>query len=153
MKYGKITENGLIVNPNHIEYQGRTIINPSPSTLTDAGFLPLAENQPENPSTQIVVNVTFEERNGMIFAVYEYKDKPPRNLELSKRKLMNNLKTAKIWDTIKESLVQSGKWDDFLMATTLEEQDPMMQNAIAGVASLGVSQEDIEKILVNSQYD
>lgn len=153
MRYGKILENGeLSISPSTIKLNdGGICINPNAETLLANGFYKLADNKPNAPANMQVKKVSFKIKNNKIYNVYEYEPMEPRNLSISKRKLMNNLKDIGKWETIKAALEQSKKWDDFVMSTTLDEQDPMMQEAIAGVKQLGVTDEQVEQLLINSQ--
>ena len=64
---------------------------------------------------------------------------------------MLNLKAINLWDQVRTFLEENNVIDDFYLATTLDEQDPLMQNAINVLkVQLNVSDEEIEQILENS---
>ena len=64
---------------------------------------------------------------------------------------MLNLKAINLWDQVRTFLEENNAIDDFYLATTLDEQDPLMQNAINVLkVQLNVSDEEIEQILENS---
>jgi len=86
-----------------------------------------------------------------------YKDYFPMNLysrSISKRKLMNVLKSKNLWEPIKSFMESAGVWDDFLMATTLDEDDQLLKNAIDLLDSQGiVTKEELNRIISMSIAD
>lgn len=150
MNYGKITENGCDINPEYIfDKDGYLCINPTPETLLANGYLEMADNLPDIPPGKMVTGVNYEEREGKIYNVYTFGQ---RNLSLSKRKLMNELKDKQLWAQAKAYMEQSNKWDDFVMATTLDERDPMLQAAFQDfLDQKRIIPQQLEEIIVNSE--
>ena len=150
MNYGKITENGCDINPKHIfTNEGNLIVNPSDETLIENGYLEMADNLPEIPIGMIVSGVTYEERENKIYNVYEFSK---RNLSLSKRKLMNNLKNKELWTMTKNYMERTGKTEDWQVSTTLDEQDPMLQEAFQDFLDKQyIIPQQLEEIIVNSE--
>lgn len=75
----------------------------------------------------------------------------PGHRELSKRKLMNNLKEMNLWNQTKAFMESNGYWDDWDAATTLDEDEELMQTAIVALKSaLGVTSEQIEELIAAS---
>ena len=74
------------------------------------------------------------------------------NRDISKRKLMNNLKAANLWTIVKGFMEQNDIWDDFAMATTLEDDDQLIRDAVDRLANAGVAtRETLEGIISNSK--
>ena len=150
--------NGELEFAEHIcEINGEKVIFPTADQYKIIGFKPLIDVNNLPPKDGFTVHfMGYEEKEDSVNAIYDYVKNPPRNLELSKRILMNHLKDIKLennttmWDVVKQWMIDNDKWDDWLMATTLMEQDPMMQEAIAVLPSLGLTPEQIETILTNS---
>lgn len=146
-----------IVNPSSLEYAPDALatptgleIAPPMSHYVAAGWLPVKLSPPSPPEGQQVAAREYVETDGHIDYAYTYEDIPPRNLSLSKRKLMNALKAAGKWEAVRSWMEANEAWDDWTMATTLDERDPMMQQAIAALPALGVSPDEIDAILLAS---
>ena len=127
-----------------------TVSNPDDQEYINRGYLTLNIDPPNPPDGMHVVTKTLKESNGTIIAEYTYENDPPRNLNLSKRKLMVNLRNKHKWDQVKAWIEQSEIKDDWETATTLDELDPKMQQAIQAMPQLGLTNEEIEDILVSS---
>jgi len=81
-------------------------------------------------------------------------ESPPSPRSLSKRKLYNALKSRGLWDGVKQYLEAHDLWDDFALATTLDEDDPLIKEAIGTLeAALSLTDEDVERILAASVAD
>jgi hypothetical protein len=81
----------------------------------------------------------------------EVQDPPPPPRSLSKRKLYRALSAAGIWEPVKAYMESVGAWTDFDLATTLDEDDPLIVAAVAALRqSLGLSDEQVEAILTAS---
>lgn len=78
-------------------------------------------------------------------------DAPPPPRSLSKRKLYRALSAAGIWEQVKAYMESVGAWTDFDLATTLDEDDPLIVAAVAALKqSLGLTDEQVEAILAAS---
>lgn len=74
--------------------------------------------------------------------------------QISKRKLMNNLKQFNLWEPVKTYMEQTGVWDDFLMSTTLEKNDPLITEAVSALVGMGVlTTEQADEIIAASIAD
>ena len=74
---------------------------------------------------------------------------PPRSF--SKRKLMNALKGMELWTAVKGYMEQNDLWDDWEASTTLDEDDPLIQQACGALKlALGLTDEQLENILAAS---
>jgi hypothetical protein len=81
----------------------------------------------------------------------EVQDPPPPPRSLSKRRLYRALSAAGIWEPVKAYMESVGAWTDFDLATTLDEDDPLIVAAVAALRqSLGLSDEQVEAILTAS---
>lgn len=81
----------------------------------------------------------------------EVQDPPPPPRSLSKRKLYRALSAAGIWEQAKAYMESVGAWTDFDLATTLDEDDPLIVTAVAALKqSLGLTDEQVEAILAAS---
>ena len=139
-----------------IHYQGN--IADRFDLLSALGYLQVEEADGEQPVPRpgyhLEPHYALDSENQHILVSYVEVADPPRNLSLSKRKLMNNMKKLGIWEQVKQFLVANGYWDDFEMSTTLDEQEEMMQMAITALKSaFQMSDEQVEEIIVNSTVD
>lgn len=81
----------------------------------------------------------------------EVADPPPPPRSLSKRRLYRALSAAGIWEPVKAYMESVGAWTDFDLATTLDEDDPLIVAAVAALkAQLGLTDEQVEAILTAS---
>jgi hypothetical protein len=81
----------------------------------------------------------------------EVQDPPPPPRSLSKRRLYRALSAAGIWEPVKAYMESVGAWTDFDLATTLDEDDPLIVAAVAALKqSLGLTDEQVEAILTAS---
>lgn len=126
-----------------------------PEVLSVFDFFPV-ENADQNmpiPEPGYHLEERYSFSDNTITRTYIIVEDPPsdRNLSLSKRKLMNAFKTLGIWTQVKAFLEANDYWDDFDMATTLDEQEEMMQRAITALkTAFSLSDEAVENIIVNS---
>ena len=73
---------------------------------------------------------------------------PPPPRSFSKRRLYRALTEDGLWDAVKGYMELVGVWDDFDLATTLDENDPLILAAVQTLqAQLEIPPEQIEKIL------
>lgn len=146
--------------PSKVEFEGRVYtgdLRSRPDILKTIGFLRLIES--EQP-TEIPENHHCEERYELnethteIIKKWIIVEDEKRNLSLSRRKIMNEIKRLGIWTQVKEFLIAKNLWEDFEMSTTLDEQEPLMQNAINALKdAFQLTNDDIEEILTNSVAD
>lgn len=81
----------------------------------------------------------------------EVANPPPPPRSLSKRRLYRALSAAGIWEQVKVYMESVGAWTDFDLATTLDEDDPLIVAAVAALKqSLGLSDAEVEAILAAS---
>lgn len=157
-EYGKYINETTVYQgiPRVLDYEGIHYIGDltkHPEILSAFKFFPI-----ENADQDAVVpeqGYHLEERYALsgntIIRSYVAVEDPPRNLSLSKRKLMNNFKSLGIWEQVKAFLEANNYWDDFDLATTLDEQEEMMQNAIQALkTAFSMPDETVENILVSS---
>ena len=142
------------VDIDGVHYQGD--LSTKPDILLSLGYLPVIDEE-TNENIELENGYHLESRykldkeNNRILRYFIKVEDTPRNLSLSKRKLMLNLKAINLWDQVRTFLEENNVIDDFYLATTLDEQDPLMQNAINVLkVQLNVSDEEIEQILENS---
>ena len=64
-----------------------------------------------------------------------YVPRPPR-VEYSKRLLYRALLARGVWPRVRALLEESGAWEDWTYATTLEAGDPLMQSSVEAVREL-----------------
>ena len=66
-------------------------------------------------------------------------------------KLYRALAAEGVWPAVKGYMESAGCWEDFQLATTLDEDDPLIQDAVAALtASLGLTDEKVEALLAAS---
>ena len=148
-----INSHTLEFAPGAVYYQDKIISNPSENLLKELGYLEVKDVPPAPPAEQHVIESYWEIDGDFIIKKYRYEKDPPRNLNLSKRKLMNNLRDLKLWDTVKGWIESKNMMEDWLYATTLDEQDPMMQEAIQGlIISELLTKDQIDDVLIRSEY-
>jgi len=147
--------------PSSADYEGVHYsgdLRKRPDILHSLGFY-LVQDDPDVEPPEPVSGKHQEERyrfdseQELIFKRYVLVDDPPRNLSLSKRKLMVNFKELGIWEQVKQ-FMQTTKdyWDNWDAATTLDEQEEMMQDAIAALkTAFSLSDEVVEQILTSSE--
>ena len=64
------------------------------------------------------------------------------NRDISKRKLMNNLKAANLWILVKGFMEQHDLWEDFALATTLDSNDPLLLGAVTQLVEAGITDKE-----------
>lgn len=71
--------------------------------------------------------------------------------EISKRKLMNNLKEMEVWQQVKQYLIANDLWDDWETSTILDESDPFFKGAMGALKNLlSLTDLQIEELISNS---
>ena len=74
--------------------------------------------------------------------------------DISKRKLMNNLKAANLWTLVKGFMEQNDIWEDFALATTLDSNDPLLLGAKTQLVAAGITdRETLDGIIAASVAD
>lgn len=74
--------------------------------------------------------------------------------DISKRKLMNNLKAANLWTLVKGFMEQNDIWEDFALATTLDSNDPLLLGAKTQLVAAGITdKETLDGIIAASVAD
>ena len=121
--------------------------------LATLGYIPFADTP--MPDTEPTAGNHWEERFSIVSGVIcntwvEAPDVAPVR-SISKRKLMNVLKAVNLWTPIKGYMEQNDLWDDFAMATTLDDNDPLLTQAITALVSGGIlTAEQAATIIDNS---
>lgn len=70
--------------------------------------------------------------------------------DISKRKLMNNLKEANLWTLVKGFMEQHDIWEDFALATTLDSNDPLLLGAVTQLVAAGITDRETLEGIINS---
>lgn len=140
-----------------VHYQGD--LTTRPDILSTLNIFPV-ENDPEYPTpSEPEPGYHLEERyaqsEGKILRHFITVQDPPRNLSLSKRKLMLNLKALGIWEQVKQFMQTTNDyWDNWEASTTLDEQEEMMQAAVQALkTAFQMSDEQVEEIITNSAVE
>lgn len=145
--------------PTSLDYEGSHYIGDLtryPNVLSALNFFPIENADQEVPVPE--PGYHLEERyalsSNIIIRSYITVEDPPvyRNLSLSKRKLMLNFKGLGIWEQVKQFMQTTNDyWDNWEASTTLDEQEEMMQAAIAALkTAFSLSEEDVENIITSS---
>jgi len=78
----------------------------------------------------------------------EVQDPPAPPRSLSRKKLRDAFVELGVWNAVRDYLQTSDKWEIFLLSTTLDEDNELVQEAIGALReTFGLSQEQIESIL------
>ena len=84
----------------------------------------------------------------------EVKDPPAPSRSLSRKKLRDAFVGLGGWDAVRDYLQSSDMWEIFLLSTTLDEDNELVQEAIVTLReSFGLSDEKIEEIIAASVVD
>lgn len=161
MEYAKFLNEYSIdtVIPSKYKKDGRLYVGDLsifPEIMAEMGYLEVDRSGEIEPEP--VEGYHSEERfaivDGRIVATLVLVEDPapePLNREISKRRLMNNLKALNLWTTVKSIMEQNDYLEDWEAATTLEEQDPLLQGAIAIVKqAAGLTDAEINNLIENS---
>lgn len=143
--------------PREAMWNGSTIrgdITTVPGLPESLGFLQFdATPQPEQPAPE---GSHYEPRYSVIDeriaeTWVAVEDPPPPPRVFSKRKLYRALSAAEVWAPARAYMEQSGVWEDWEFATTLDEDDPLLVAAVAALKQqLGLTDEQVEAILEGS---
>ena len=122
------------------------------------GFLPLVYNDPpsEFPGYGYQWSPFYREADGERieqFYVKEESINPPRSL--SKRNLMNALKSRNLWTAVKGYMQSTDDlWEQWEASTTLDEDEDLVKDAVTALkASLSLTDEQIEAIMAESEAE
>ena len=105
MRYGKLTEAGLIQAPNPMHYNGAKIYNPSDALYAEAGYSLVVDTP--MPDDGVYCVSRWEEQNNQIVKVWEVTDPPVTNVDAmesvaltpaQQREAAYNYKPAIEWD-------------------------------------------------------
>lgn len=157
MKYAKlISETQINTNvPRQAAYEGRTYsgdLSVIPGLLESLGWSPLDETPMPDPPVGYHEEARYTLVEGTIVQSWvEVQDPPEPPRSLSKRRLYIALKAQGIWAAVKGYMEAAGVWEDFSLATTLDEDDPLIEAAIVALkADLGLTDEQVEAIIAAS---
>lgn len=155
MKYARIIDpTSIDTNPPRraLLPDERIIVGDLPAdVLAGLGWWPLVET-PE-PAEDPPAGSHWEKRYArdgdtvlQSWAAVENPQPAPRSL--SKRRLYTALKAQGIWSAVKQYMEGAGIWEDFSLATTLDEDDPLIVSAVAALkAALGLTDEQVAAII------
>lgn len=122
-----------------------------PGCLESLGFLPIDEQEPPEPQAGCHVEPRYALAEGRIAQTWVQVEDPKLPRSLSKRKLYRALAAEGVWPAVKGYMESAGCWEDFQLATTLDEDDPLIQDAVVALkASLGLTDEKVEALLAAS---
>ena len=153
MTYAKlISETRIDRNvPRKATFEGQTYygdLSAVPGCLESLGFLPLDEQEPPEPQAGCHVEPRYAVAEGRIAQSWVQVEDPKLPRSLSKRKLYRALAAEGVWPAVKGYMESAGCWEDFQLATTLDEDDPLIQDAVAALkASLGLTDKKVEALL------
>lgn len=145
--------------PTNVEFEGVHYcgdLRSRPDILSSLGFFQV-EQDPEQEELPVAeegyhLEQRFRKGDSVIYRRFIVVQDDPRNLSLSKRKLMLSLKGLGIWEQVKQFMQTTNDyWDNWEASTTLDEQEEMMQAAIAALkTAFSLSEEDVENIITSS---
>ena len=156
-KYAKFISSTAIDRnvPRRTTWNGRVYtgdLTHIPEALAALGFVPLDETPAPETRKGFHWEARYVEADGRIAQSWVEVADPPLNRSLSKRRLRAALVEAGVWQHVKTYMEANDLWEDFSLATTLDEQDPLMQDAIAALKEmLGLTDEQIENIIAASE--
>lgn len=157
-EYGKfVSETQINTNvPRSAVWHGSTVcgdLSTIPGLLESLGWKPVMRPQkPDDPQAGYHYEVRYSDEEDCIQASWvEVADPPPPPRVFSKRKLYRALSAAEVWAPAKTYMEQSGCWEDWEFATTLDEDDPLLVAAVNALKTqLGLTDEQVEAILAAS---
>ena len=107
----------------------------------------IQKNQKPTLNPGQMLGWTYTIDNGVAIKNYFAWEQPR---DISKRKLMNGLKEANLWTIVKGFMEQNDIWDDFAMATTLDSNDPLIENAITQLVAAGLTTRETLEGIINA---
>lgn len=129
---------------------GRMIVGQLPaSVLATMDFFPLDETPAPEPPSGCHMEARYALAEGRIAQTWAaVEDPPPPPRSLSKRKLHDALDALGLWTPVQEYMEATGKWLIFSLSTTLDEDDPLIVEAIAALKiALGLDAATVEGII------
>jgi len=156
--FGKLENDKLEYAPDVLVLSDRVVANPSAATYISAGWFPIDESAPEDPPP---VGSHYEADGWEISeqtivkkwkTVQDSHSKTRRSL--SKRKLYNIFNEMGKWEQVQQFMELNGVWMDFTLATTLDDDDPLVlaaSQALQGI--LDISAEQMQSILDRAVAD
>lgn len=66
MRYAKLISNQIHYAPRRLRIDSNWVYNPTETQLLDAGYLPVIESEPPEPTDGYYYNPVYEEANGQI---------------------------------------------------------------------------------------
>ena len=138
--------------PSKAAWEGRLVtgdITIFPGLPESLGFLPYDAAPMPEPPAGYHAEARYAVEDGRVKQSWvEVQDPPPPPRSLSKRKLYIALKAQGIWAAVKSYMEAAGCWEDFSLATTLDEDDPLIVAAIAALkVDLGLTDEQVAAII------
>ena len=148
-----ISETQIDTNvPRRAEWQGKLVtgdLSVFPGLLESLHYYPVQTSEEPTPPVGYHEEARYavvEDR--IVQSWVEVQDPPAPPRSLSKRKLYIALKAQGIWAAVKSYMEAAGCWEDFSLATTLDEDDPLIVAAIAALkVDLGLTDEQVAAII------
>jgi len=157
MNYARlISETAIDRNPpRSAVIGGRRVSGQLPASyLATLGYYPLDESPApaEPPAAGMHWEARYALAEGRVAQSWaQVADPPPAPRSLSKRRLYRALAAAGLWEPVKGYMEQAGVWEDFALATTLDEDDPLIVAAVAALqAQLGLDDATVAGLLDES---
>ena len=126
------------------------MLNPPAAIYAERGWLPVSTNAPSRAGFVAVESGTWVVTNGVVMPVWSWQALPPRNLQLSKMRLKQQLRTLGAWDDIWAYISADADvlqdWND---SVVLDEQNPVVQGAFRALRSM-LPDEAVETVITNS---
>lgn len=151
MRYGTIENNVMKPAPRAIRIGDAMVCNPTDAQYEQAGYLPVVDERPSQPAPN---GYHYEaqgwtERGGVIQRVYAaIQDPPPPPRTFSKLRIVAALMEAKVWDTVKQYIIDHDLYDLYLAAQEFAEDNQYFTQGEAQLQSaLGWTDEQVEAVL------
>ena len=140
--------------PHKATIGNRIVVGQLPADyLASLGFFPLDESPAPTPKDGYHAESRYayddaENPSRILQTWVEVENPPPPPRSLSKRRLYDALNSLGLWNQTQEYMETTGSWMVFTLATTLDEDDPLIVQAIAALkVSLGLTDEQVESII------
>jgi len=149
MKYGKL-------NNDTIEYAGTVIrlddgtmiVHPKKEHLLAAHYLPVYDDPPAVDKNHYAVPTGWKKMDDMILRTYEIRKLPTLPRHWSSLAMKRALEKAGRWAEIKALLSAADKYDDFIMADYIAEDDQDFKDARAQAVEM-YGEEAVARLLNN----
>lgn len=150
VEYAPISLNlGNIVNGRAFSHPV-TVLNPSATQYSVQGWLPIVTNAPVRAGFVAEASGLWCVSNNAIVPIFAWRALPPRNLQLSKMRLKQQLRAYDAWNDIWTFISADAEvlqdWND---SVVLDEQNPVVQGAFRALRQM-LPDEAIEAVLTNS---